>query len=187
MKKNMITLVICFCLLCTGRLYAQEVNLYAANSEDSIQIVLDAVREQAPDLKVNVVRAKTGALLQRIVAEKAHPGGDVFWSSGFGTLAGYTQVADSYASKQEAHVPSSLHGPDHRWLGTNVHVVVLMVNKKQLKGRMPGAGKTCSRAPIQTAWPLRIPQPPVRPICSFTAFTKNTVKTAWADLPSGSP
>lgn len=142
MKKMMTSLAVCIFLLFAGPLHAQdEVNLYAANSEDSIQVVLDTARQQAPGLKVNVIRAKTGALLQRIVAEKSNPAGDLFWSSGFGTLAGYAEVAESYVSPWEKTVPRSLHGPDHKWLGTNVHVVVLMANTRQLKGAPPGGWK----------------------------------------------
>jgi iron(III) transport system substrate-binding protein len=137
MKKLLAAVLVCLVAFASQARAGEDVTLYATNSEDSIQVILETVKKQAPDLHVNVIRGKTGVLLQRVVAEKDAPSGDVFWSSGFGTLASYADMAESYKSEQGKTVPESLHGPDGKWLGTNVHVVVLMVNKDQLKGEAP--------------------------------------------------
>lgn len=115
----------------------EEVTFYAANSEDAIQTVLDVARKLEPELKVNVVTASTGTLLQRIRAESQAPQADVFWSSGFGTLADYTELMQPVQASAELPVPTALNGPDHLWAGSNVHVVVLMTNASQLDGDAP--------------------------------------------------
>jgi len=115
--------------------HAEEVTLYTSNSEDSVQAALDAVKAQAPDLNVSIVKAGSGTLLKRIQAESANPAADVFWSSGFATLASFKKNFANYRSIQIDAIPMEMRGPDDLWTGTNVHVMVLMVNDRQLDGR----------------------------------------------------
>lgn len=115
----------------------EEVTFYAANSEDAVQTVLDVARELEPELKINVVKASTGTLLQRIRAESQAPQADVFWSSGFGTLADYTELMQPVQASADLPVPEALNGPEQLWAGSNVHVVVLMANASQLEGDTP--------------------------------------------------
>jgi len=102
--------------------------LYTSNSTDVVQTALDAIARQLPDIKVAQVTGGTGVLMKRIEAEAAQPGGDVFWSGGFGTLGAYTRYFDAYASPQASHIPAALHGPQGLWIGTNVHVMAIMAN-----------------------------------------------------------
>lgn len=59
---------------------AAEVVLYSSNNVETVNRVVDLFTKENPDIKVAVVRAGTGALMQRIKAEAANPLGDMFWS-----------------------------------------------------------------------------------------------------------
>ena len=116
---------------------AGEVNLYTSNSEDAVALVLDALAEQAPDIKVNVIGGGSGSLLRRIDAEKSAPAADLFWSSGFSTLAGFSQLFDQYESPEVDNLLPALQAREDAWTGTNTHVMVLMVNAEVLDSDTP--------------------------------------------------
>ncbi|GLT11223.1 extracellular solute-binding protein [Sulfitobacter porphyrae] len=118
---------------------AGEVNLYTSNSEDAVALVLDALAEQAPDIKVNVIGGGSGSLLRRIDAEKSAPAADLFWSSGFSTLAGFSQLFDQYESPEVDNLLPALQAREEAWTGTNTHVMVLMVNADVLDSDTPSS------------------------------------------------
>lgn len=113
---------------------AAEVVLYSSNNIEVVNQVIQAFEQGNPDISVSVVRAGSGALMQRIKAEADKPLGDLFWSGGFSTLAQYAPYLDSYVSEEAKAVAEAYQGPENRWLGTNTHVSVLMVNQRQLGG-----------------------------------------------------
>lgn len=111
---------------------AAEVVLYSSNNVETVNRVVDLFTKENPDIKVAVVRAGTGALMQRIKAEAANPLGDMFWSGGLATIAEFKAQFEPYASPQASTIPAAYRGPDGLWLGTNVHLNVLMVNTRQI-------------------------------------------------------
>jgi len=113
---------------------ASEVVLYSSNNVDVVNRVVDLFKQKHPDIEVSVVRAGTGALMQRIKAESSNPLGDIFWSGGFSTLADYKDYLQAYQSPESGAVQGRFRGPGDAWLGTNTHVSVLMVNERQLGG-----------------------------------------------------
>lgn len=116
---------------------ASDVVLYSSNNVEVVNRIVDLFKAKHPDVDVSVVRAGTGALMQRIKAEATNPLGDIFWSGGFSTLADYKDYLDPYQSPQAGAVGEAFRGPDDAWLGTNTHVSVLMVNERQLGGQKP--------------------------------------------------
>ena len=87
------------------------------------------------------VTGGTGTMMKRIEAEAQNPRGDLFWSGGFGTLGAYRQHLQPYRPADLDKIPAEFRGPDDLWVGTNVHVMVLMVNERQLRAwprRHPG-------------------------------------------------
>jgi ABC-type Fe3+ transport system substrate-binding protein len=72
--------------------------------------------------------------MKRIQAEAANPGGDIFWSGGVGTLAAFPDLMEPYQSPEAKAIAPQFHDAKGRYIGVNVHVMVLMVNEKQLKG-----------------------------------------------------
>ncbi len=120
---------------------AAEAVIYTSNNVQTIDTALDIAREAAPDLKVQKVTSGTGALMKRIEAEVANPLGDVVWGGGFGTMAAFQHNFESYASPEAKGMDARFVGRDNLWVGTNAHVMIIMVNERQLRG-----------APAPTHW-----------------------------------
>lgn len=113
---------------------AQTVVLYSSNNTETIETALGVAKKKMPSLKVQQVTGGTGALMKRIQAESKNPQGDILWSGGFGTLGAYKELMEPYKSPDLAAIPPEFRGPNNLWVGTNVHLMVIMVNDKQLKG-----------------------------------------------------
>ena len=114
--------------------FAENVVLYSSNNTETIEIAVNVAKQKAPSLNVQQVTGGTGALMKRIQAESKNPRGDILWSGGFGTLGAYKELMAPYKSPDLAAIPAEFRGPDNLWVGTNVHLMVLMVNEKQLQG-----------------------------------------------------
>ena len=113
---------------------AQTVVLYSSHNTETIETALNVVKQKAASLNIQQVTGGTGSLMKRIQAESKNPRGDVLWSGGFGTLGAYRELLEPYKSPDLAAIPAEFRGPGNLWVGTNVHVMVLMVNERQLKG-----------------------------------------------------
>jgi iron(III) transport system substrate-binding protein len=113
---------------------AQTVVLYSSNNTETIEAALQVAKKHKPSLNVQQVTGGTGTLMKRIQAESKNPRGDILWSGGFGTLGAYKEFMEPYQSPELAAIPAIFRGPGNLWAGTNVHLMVLMVNEKQLKG-----------------------------------------------------
>jgi iron(III) transport system substrate-binding protein len=114
--------------------HAGDVVLYSSNSVEAINTVVDEFNKKYPDIHVSPVRGSTGAMMQRIKAESASPKADIFWSGGFPALGAYRDYFTSYRSPESNAAAAAFRGPNDLWLGTNAHVMVIMVNKRALKG-----------------------------------------------------
>jgi len=114
--------------------HAAEAVVYTSNNVQVIDVALDVAENTAPGLKVQRVTSGTGALMKRIEAEAKNPLGDVVWGAGFGTMAAFKHNFQPYESPQAKGVDPRFIGPDNLWTGTNAHVMLIMVNEKQLKG-----------------------------------------------------
>lgn len=113
---------------------AAEAVVYTSNNVQVIDVALDIAKDKARDLTVQRVTSGTGALMKRIEAEAANPLGDVVWGAGFGTMAAFQHNFQPYDSPEAKGLDKSFLGPDNLWAGTNAHVMLIMVNEKQLKG-----------------------------------------------------
>jgi len=121
-------------ILATLAARAGEVVLYSSNSVEAINAVADDFNKKYPDIHISPVRGSTGAMMQRIKAEAAAPKGDIFWSGGFSVLGLYKDYFAAYRSPEESGLSAAFVGPGDLWSGTNAHVMVIMVNKRALKG-----------------------------------------------------
>ncbi len=113
---------------------AQTVVLYSSNNTETIETALNVVKQKNTSLTVQQVTGGTGSLMKRIQAESKNPRGDVLWSGGFGTLGAYKELLEPYKAPDLAAIPAEFRGPNNLWVGTNLHVMVMMVNERQLKG-----------------------------------------------------
>ena len=128
-------------IFATFTVQAGEVVLYSSNSVEAINAVADDFNKKHPDIHISPVRGSTGAMMQRIKAEAASPKGDIFWSGGFAVLGLYKDYFAAYRSPEESGLSPAFVGPGDLWSGTNAHVMVIMVNKRALKGD-----------PVPTSW-----------------------------------
>lgn len=113
---------------------ATDAVVYTSNNVQTIDTALDVARKVDPGLNIQKVTSGTGALMKRIEAEAANPLGDVVWGGGFGTMAAFRQNFESYDSEEAKGIDDSFIGPDNLWAGTNAHVMIIMVNERQLRG-----------------------------------------------------
>ena len=114
--------------------HAGEVVLYSSNSVEAINAVTDEFNKKYPGIKISPVRGSTGAMMQRLKAEAAAPKADIFWSGGFPALGTYKEFFAAYQSGEASGLQPAFKGPGDLWVGTNAHVMVIMVNKRALKG-----------------------------------------------------
>jgi iron(III) transport system substrate-binding protein len=133
--------------------FANSAVMYTSNNVQVIDTATDIAKKTAPGLSIQKVTSGTGALMKRIEAEAKNPLGDVVWGAGFGTMAAFRQNFQPYESAQAKDIPAQFKGPDLLWVGSNAHVMILMVNNKQLKGATAPKSWTDLFAP---AWKNKI-------------------------------
>jgi iron(III) transport system substrate-binding protein len=121
-------------VLASGIARAGEVVLYSSNTVDAINAATEEFNKKYPDIKITAVRGSTGASMQRIKAEAGAPKADIFWSGGFSLLRLYEPYFLAYPSPEYANLAPGYKSAGNLWAGTNAHVMVIMVNKKALKG-----------------------------------------------------
>ena len=132
--KNLVQYALATLGLTASLSYAQTVVLYSSNNTETIETALNVVKKRSPSLNVQQVTGGTGTLMKRIQAEAKNPRGDLLWSGGFGTMGAYKEYLEPYKAPELAAIPAEFRGPDNLWVGTNLHVMVIMVNERQLKG-----------------------------------------------------
>lgn len=134
MHLHRLILVWCLIAMVSSAARSQPVVLYTSNGLKSVQIVTEVAKRVYPQMQLEVVTGGTADLIKRIHSEDAAPVGDVFWSGGFGTIAPHTPLMQVYRSPEAAAIASQFRDLSGQFIGTNVHVVVLMVNSLPLKG-----------------------------------------------------
>ncbi len=111
-----------------------NVVLYTTNPEQSVEALSGVITAKVPGISVNSIAGGSGVLLRRLEAEAGNVQGDLFWSSSINTLGAFEKLFEPYASPELASVPDKFRYPGDLFAPSNVHVVVLMVNKDQLGG-----------------------------------------------------
>ena len=106
--------------------------LYTSNNAQSVDAVKGVATKLLPNLKMNVIAGGSGQLLKRMETEAAKPQADVFWTSSANVLGAFKSLYEPYKSPEAASIPASLLQRDNLWAPANVHVVVAMLNTKQL-------------------------------------------------------
>ena len=122
-------------LALSGAAQAANVVMYTPNNVQTIDTALEIARKTASDLSIQQVTSGAGALMKRIEAEAQNPLGDVVWGAAYGTMAAFQQNFEPYESPEAKQIPEQFHGKDNLWTSSNAHVMVIMVNERQLKGQ----------------------------------------------------
>src|SRR5438105_338340 len=106
-----------------------KVVVYSANDANLNRFVFDAFGRET-GIAVEQVEAGSGVLFRRIASEKERPLGDVVWGVSRTLLQANKALLAPYASTNKDAVPAQFRDPDDHWLGTNLHVLVILQNTR---------------------------------------------------------
>jgi iron(III) transport system substrate-binding protein len=112
-----------------GARAAGKVVIYTANDSNLNRFVFDAFGKET-GVEVEPVEAGSGVLFKRIASERERPLGDIVWGVSRTLLRANKALLAPYASKNRDAVPATFRDPDGLWLGTNVHLLVILQNTK---------------------------------------------------------
>jgi iron(III) transport system substrate-binding protein len=135
MRRNLmmfLTVLLVVFFAVSGNAPAAEVVLYSSNPSELLDLVSKGF-EVKTGIKVSVVRMGTGEAMKRIAAEKERPLCDVFWSGDIAVLESAKENFQTYRSSEAKALPAGYMEKDARWTASNVHVMVIMVNKSLVK------------------------------------------------------
>ncbi len=108
---------------------AKEVVLYSSNQSELIDMVSQGF-EKKTGIKVSSVRMGTGEAMKRVQAEKDNPLGDLFWSGDVAVLDAAKKFFAPYLSPEAKVLPPQYIEKENLWTATNVHIMIIMYNKK---------------------------------------------------------
>jgi iron(III) transport system substrate-binding protein len=107
----------------------QRIVIYSANDATLNKLVATEFAK-ATGVEADVVSAGSGVLVKRVETEKDRPQGDIIWGISRSLLQSNVQYFDAYASKNKDAVPAEYRDPQDRWIGTNLHLLVVLQNTK---------------------------------------------------------
>ena len=124
-----LTLLACAALLFAGPAAAQKVIVYTSNESNLNRFVYDAFKKET-GIEVEQVEAGSGVIFRRIQSERERPLGDIVWGVSRTLLRANKALLAPYASKNKDSVPAQFRDADDHWIGSNVHILVILQNTK---------------------------------------------------------
>ena len=109
---------------------AGKVVLYSAHKQSIIDAMVPMF-EKETGIEVEVIKAGSGDIIARVVAEKANPRADVIWSIGGEQLEANSEVLEAY-TPAEADKIDPVFMVGNKWLPYTAIVNVFIVNKSKL-------------------------------------------------------
>ena len=126
-----LALLACATLLFVGPAAAQKVIVYTSNDSNLNRFVFDAFKKET-GIEVEPVEAGSGVIFRRIQSERKRPLGDIVWGVSRTLLRANKALLAPYASKNKHAVPAQFRDADDAWIGSNVHILVILQNTKLL-------------------------------------------------------
>jgi iron(III) transport system substrate-binding protein len=108
-----------------------KVVVYTSNDSNLNRFVYEAFKKET-GIEVEGVEAGSGVVFRRIASEKDRPLGDIVWGVSRTLLRANKALLAPYASKNKDAVPAHFRDPEDHWVGTNVHLLVILQNTKLL-------------------------------------------------------
>ena len=169
-------------LLGAGSAQAQKkLVVYTSNESTLNDLVFGAFKKET-GIEVEPVAAGSGVVIRRLQAEKARPLGDIIWGISRSLLQTNVQYLDSYASQHKDAVPVEYRDPQDRWIGTNLHLLVVLQNTKSVP---EAEGPKSWEDLIAAKWKGNIASP-IRPIRARPIRTSRCSSTSGAAaMPAG--
>jgi iron(III) transport system substrate-binding protein len=109
----------------------QRIVVYSANDATLNKLVASEFTK-ATGIAADVISAGSGVLIKRIETEKERPQGDIVWGISRSLLQSNVQYFDSYASQNKDAIPAEFRDPQDRWIGTNLHLLVVLQNTRSV-------------------------------------------------------
>ncbi len=107
--------------------------LYASWSEDRVNPLVQGFTELT-GIEVSVVTGGTSELINRIVAEKENPLGDVLWGGGAASYIPIEEYLMPYTTTEIDSLQSICIDPEHTWYGFSIEPLVVIYNTKLVTG-----------------------------------------------------
>ena len=107
----------------------QKLVIYSANDSTLNDLVFNAFTKET-GIQVETVSTGSGVLMKRIQAEKDNPQGDIIWGVSRSLLQTNKAYFAPYKSSEISAIPPEFRDPDDLWIGTNVHLLVILQNTK---------------------------------------------------------
>jgi len=108
---------------------AGKVVVYTSNDSNLKRFVFEAFTKET-GIEVESVEAGSGVVFRRIASERERPLGDIVWGVSRTLLRANKALLAPYAFKNKDAVPAMFRDGDDLWLGTNVHLLVILQNTK---------------------------------------------------------
>ncbi len=108
---------------------AGKVVVYTSNDSNLNRFVFEAFTKET-GIEVEPVEAGSGVVFRRVASERERPLGDIVWGVSRTLLRANKALLAPYASKNRDAVPAVFRDADNLWLGTNVHLLVILQNTK---------------------------------------------------------
>jgi iron(III) transport system substrate-binding protein len=114
---------------------ADEITVYTSYEEDELAAFLEAMKEDLPDLQVNVLRLSTGDLGARMLAEAANPQHDVIWGWAVTHMVDprILEMLEPYQPAGIEKVPERFRDPEGRWFAVTGYMAAFCVNNEVLE------------------------------------------------------
>ncbi len=106
-----------------------KIVVYTSNDSNLNRFVFDAFRKET-GIEVEPVEAGSGVVFRRMASERERPLGDIVWGVSRTLLRANKALLAPYASKNKDAVPAHFRDPEDYWIGTNVHLLVILQNTK---------------------------------------------------------
>lgn len=116
--------------------------VYSPHDADPLNDGVNRFMKKYPNIKVQVVAAGTGELINRIKAEEAKPIADVLWGGGADSVVAFKEYFEPYVSVHDDQIPAAYKDPNHIWVGESPLPMVLFYNKELLARDGMDAPKT---------------------------------------------
>src|SRR5436305_12338990 len=108
---------------------AGKVVVYTSNDSNLNRFVFEAFTKET-GIEVEPVEAGSGVVFRRVNSERERPLGDIVWGVSRTLLRANKALLAPYASKNKDAVPAHFRDAEDYWIGTNVHLLVILQNTK---------------------------------------------------------
>lgn len=138
MKKFLLLLLVVALLVpsllfARGRRPENRVVIYTALEEDETAEYLELARKAMPDLDIRWVRASTGEIMARLIAERDNPQADVVYGTAVTELARVTDLFEPYKAEGWELIGDEFKCPDGYWTAIDMYVASFAINTERLE------------------------------------------------------